>query len=103
MIVCKSACAFKFNETAVTAGMRCVDCGSIETVIAMPGSAAHALVILRRQLATNHNHVGVSDLREAWAIVDRSAALLSEKFKLTRAQLRELGAAAFATLGLKFV
>lgn len=102
MVVCKSACAFRFDESNVTGGMRCGDCGSIESILALPGSAAHAVVILRRQVSSNHNHVGAKDLMEAWEIAARSATLVEQKFKLNAKQLRALGAAAFKTLDLPF-
>lgn len=102
MVVCKSACAFRFDEGNVTGRTQCGDCGSIESVLALPGTAAHALVILRRQVATNHNHVGATDLVEAWEIAVRSATLIEQKFKLNAKQLRALGAAAFKTLDLPF-
>ena len=98
-LVCMRGCAYDCNVVGtVDAVALCGECCS-QLVATALDTPLMALVLLKRQVRSDHNHSGLNDLKRAWRIL-RSVPEkeLQERFGMTPVALVDLVREAFRTL-----
>lgn len=98
-LVCKRACAYDCNVAGqVDAIALCGECCG-QLVATEPDTPLMALVLLKRQLRSDHNHSGFNDLKRAWRTLRTvSEKELQERYGMTQVELVDLVRKAFLTV-----